>query len=180
MPLYYITGIAGSGKSTVLAELKRRGYEAYDVDEAGPVVAKWHNNATGYVHPKSSVKTNARTPEFLASHSWKVSRQEVLELVGQARSKNIFLGGAITNENEIQDLFRSVFALTVNDEILKHRLTTRTNNDWGKSPYELQQTLAQSHKLNEAYRQLGYVLIDASRPANAVAKEILSHIHDDS
>src|SRR5437660_1029900 len=80
MPLYYITGIAGSGKSTVLSELKRRGYEAYDVDEAGPATAKWYNDTTGFVHPKSSVKKEDRTPDFLANHSWKVPRQEVVEL----------------------------------------------------------------------------------------------------
>src|ERR1700683_1257244 len=93
MALYFITGISGAGKSSVLNELKRHGYAAYDSDEAGPVTARWHNEQTGYVHPKSSIKAEDRTPEFLSVHSWKVARQEVEELAKQAEDKTIFLCG---------------------------------------------------------------------------------------
>ena len=178
MPLYYITGIAGSGKSTVLAELKRRGYEAYDVDEAGPATAKWHNDITGFVHPKSSVKKDDRTPEFLKNHSWKVPRQEVEELAKQAITKTVFLGGSIANEPELQDLFGLVFALTIDDDTLKHRLATRTNNDWGKNPHELAFTLAVNHELADRYKQHKHVVIDASQTTDAIVAKILSHIHD--
>jgi len=181
MSLYWITGIAGSGKSTVLRELKDRGYEAYDVDEAGPATAKWHHNTTGFVHPKSSVKQEQRTPEFLASHSWKVPRQEVIELAQQAREKTIFLGGSIANESEIQDVFRLVFALVVDDNILERRLTARASeasNHWGKNSHELEQSLAMNHELHERYKEFGYVIIDAAQTIDAVIAEILGHIHD--
>ena len=178
MSLYYITGISGSGKSTVLKELNQRGYEAYDTDEAGPATAKWHNDTTGYVHPKSSVKKDDRTPEFLANHSWKVPREEVAKLAEQAGPKVIFLGGAIANEPEIRDIFSSIFALTINDETLAHRLATRTNNDWGKSPHELELTLAANHMLHAQYQEFGYVIINASQPIKAVVDEVLTHVHD--
>ena len=178
MPLHYITGISGSGKSTTLSELARRGYETYDVDEAGPATAKWHNDTTGFVHPKSSVKKEDRTPEFLASHSWKVPRAEVAELANQASAKTIFLGGAIANESELHDLFDSVFALTIDDDTLTRRLASRTNNDWGKNPHELEQTLAANHELGERYRKLGYVVINSDQATEAVITEILSHVHD--
>jgi thymidylate kinase len=178
MPLYYITGISGSGKSTVLSELRHRDYEAYDVDEAGPATAKWHNNVTGFIHPKSSVKKEARTPEFLANHSWKVPRQEVADLAEQAATKKVFLGGAIANESELQDLFSVMFALAIDDDTLKHRLLSRTNNDWGKNPHELDQTLAVNHELDERYKKFGYVVIDASQNTDAVVAQILSYVHD--
>ena len=178
MPLYYITGISGSGKSTVLTEVRQRGYEGYDVDEAGPVTAKWHNDTTGFIHPKSSIKKEDRTPEFLANHSWKVPREEVAELAQQASTKIIFLGGAIANEIEIYDLFNSVFALAIDDKTLQHRLAARTNNDWGKNPHELEQTLAVNHELDERYRQFGYVVIDASQTTDTIVAEILSHVHE--
>jgi len=179
VPLHYITGISGSGKSTVLTELKRRGYEAYDVDEAGPATAKWHHNTTGFVHPKSSVKQADRTPEFLANHSWKVPRQEVIDLAAQAEQKTIFLGGSIGNELELRDLFSLVFALVIDDETIKRRLAARTDNDWGKSPHELERTLAVSHELHERYMNLGYIVVDASQPTDMVATEILGHAHED-
>jgi predicted ATPase len=35
MPLIYVTGVSTAGKSSVLGELRRRGYAAFGVDEDG-------------------------------------------------------------------------------------------------------------------------------------------------
>ncbi|HSX15536.1 MAG TPA: AAA family ATPase [Candidatus Saccharimonadales bacterium] len=178
MALYYVFGISGSGKSTVLAELRKRGFEAYDVDEAGPATAKWHNDTTGFVHPKSSVKVANRTPEFLAQHSWKVPRTEVAELAKAAHGKVVFLGGAINNMPDLEDIFDAVFALAIDDETLKHRLATRTSNDWGKLPHELEHTLVNNQWLAKRYPDSGYLVIDASQPIDAVINEILHHVDE--
>jgi dephospho-CoA kinase len=45
MAFIYITGISGSGKSTVRSELIRRGYEAYGTDEDG--LAAFYHHETG-------------------------------------------------------------------------------------------------------------------------------------
>ncbi len=178
MALYFITGISGSGKSTVLAELRQRGYEAYDVDEVGPAAAKWHHNTTSFVHPKSSVQAADRTPEFLANHSWKVPRSEVIALRDAAKSKAVFLGGSIANEAELLDLFSHVFALSIDGETLQQRIATRTNNDWGKQPHELALTLEVNKKLHERYQLHSYLVIDATKPFDVVVAKIISNIHD--
>jgi dephospho-CoA kinase len=172
MSLIFVTGISGSGKSAVWQELKARGYEAYDVDEDG--MAKWHNNDTGYIHPKSSVKSHQRTPDFLAAHSWKVPRQEVEELAKQAKDKNIFLCGVVANEKEVWDLFGKVIALTVDEDTLKHRIQSRTNNDFGKSEHEFEQILGWQATVGEAYRKFGHVTLDATRPINQVVDDVVA------
>ena len=45
MPLYYVTGVSGTGKSSVLRELRTRGYHARGVDEDG--YADWINRISG-------------------------------------------------------------------------------------------------------------------------------------
>ncbi len=172
MSLIFVTGISGSGKSAVWQELKARGYEAYDVDEDG--LAKWHNNETGYVHPKSSVKAHQRTPEFLANHSWKVPRNEVEELYRKAKNKNIFLCGVVANEQELRDLFSKIIALTVDEDTLKHRLQSRTNNDFGKSKHEFEQVLSLQSELYESYKKLGHITIDATRPLDQVVADVIA------
>lgn len=176
MALYHLTGVTGTGKSTVLARLKELGYETYDVDEAGPASAKWHHNTTGFVHPKSSIKKVARSPEFLANHSWKVHRHEVTELAKHAQYKAIFLAGTFANEFEIKELFNAVFALIIDDETLQQRITNRNTNDWGKSPHELKHTLAENRKSAERYEQAGAIMIDATAPIDYVVAEILEVI----
>lgn len=178
MPLYYITGGSGTGKSTALLELKRRGYEAYDVDEAGPVTAKWHNQQTGYIHPKSSVKAHQRTPEFLADHAWKVSRPDVEELAKHANRGIIFLGGAIANLDEINDLLKDTFALIVDNNTLRQRLLTRENNDWGKSPHELQLALGWNKDATTTHKKKGHIIIDTAQTVEIVVNEILSHVDE--
>lgn len=179
MPLYFITGVAGSGKSTIIKELERNGYEAYDVDEAGPVTAKWHNNKTGHPHPKSSIKAEDRTPEFLSEHDWKVPRQEVEELARRAESKTVFMGGAIANEDEVRDLFRSVFALIVDAQTHKNRLMGRTSNDWGKNPHELELSSIEHNNIaNRTFKEPAYLPIDATQSIEAVVKAILDSVNE--
>ncbi len=173
MSLFFITGISGSGKSEVTRELKARSYEAYDTDDDG--LAKWQNNETGYIHPKSSVKQESRTDDFLHSHSWNVSRQDVIKLAERAKDKPIFLCGVADNAHELLDLFSKVFALAIDGDTLKHRLETRTGNNWGKQPHELQWSLKQQESKNKAYRNAGFTIIDAAQPVRKVVDGILKN-----
>lgn len=174
MSLYFITGIAGSGKTTVQQELKARGFKAYDTDNDG--LAKWHNNETGYVHPKSSVKPEQRTPAFLDQHSWKVSRKEVEALI-EDEDNPIFLCGYLANSDELVDMFKKSFALVIDEKTLISRLLTRTSGDWGKQTHELQHTISDRAKTEELYKRLGYKLIDANQPLNHVVNEILTDVN---
>lgn len=174
MPLYFINGVSGAGKSTILESLRSRGFEAYDVDVAEPVTAKWHNDATGFIHPKSSVKAADRTKTFLAEHSWKVPRQEVAELRNNASDKTVFFGGSVTNESEFIDLCDGTFSLMIDDKTMLQRLATRTTNDWGKSHQELELSLAANKELSAKYKTLSYTLIDASQSVEAITEEIMS------
>ena len=174
MPLFLVSGSAGTGKSQVCRVLKERGYEAFDTDDDG--LARWQHKQTGYIHPKSSVKPHQRTPQFLAAHSWNVPRQYVEELARKAAAKPIFLCGSLGNEAGLHDLFAKVFVLHVDDETLKHRLATRTSNNWGKQPHELQQTLEHHRTAYKKYEQLGDVIIDATRPLPQVVEDILASL----
>jgi dephospho-CoA kinase len=175
MSLYFITGIAGAGKSAVASELKAKGYEAYDTDDDG--FAQWRNNNTGYIHPKSSVKPEARTEVFLKNHSWIVPIDKINDLAKRAEHKDIFLCGVAYNESEFWHLCKDVFVLTLDDETLKKRLATRTGNDWGKQPQELQHTLELQQKTNKTYQEAGHTIVDATLPIERVVNSILVKTH---
>lgn len=44
MALYFIYGVSGTGKTTLMHELRNRGKEAHDTDEDG--ISDWHDNQT--------------------------------------------------------------------------------------------------------------------------------------
>jgi broad-specificity NMP kinase len=173
MPLFLLTGSAGTGKTTICQKLREKGYEAYDTDNDG--LSKWQNIETGYIHPKSSVKDVERTPEFLKVHAWNIPRQDIEELHDKSTEKIIFLCGVLDNLTDVRDLFDGVFALFVDDETLKHRLDTRTSGDWGKQEHELEHTLENHHIVYDRYRELGAKVIDATKPIDLVVEDIVAN-----
>lgn len=172
MALFLISGTAGTGKTQVCHALRERGYEAYNADDDG--LARWQHIHTGYIHPKSSVKPHHRTAEFLAEHSWNVPREYMEGLKQKAADRAIFVSGSLGNEDELHDLFAHVFALYVDDATLKHRLATRTTNDWGRQPQELELTLKRHHTNYKKYEQRGDIIVNAAQPLDAVVDLILT------
>lgn len=76
----------------------------------------------------------------------------------------------------IKDLFACVIALDIDDKTMVHRLKTRTNNDWGKQPHELQQTIDALHRDRKRWHELGWVVINAAGPIDSVAEAIIAEV----
>jgi len=174
MALYFITGAAGTGKTTICRALKQRGFTTYDVDEDG--FAKWTNIETGYVHPKSSVKKEQRTPDFLEAHSWNVQKKDIEKLAIKAKDSDVFLCGSISNEQELLSLFDKKFTLYVDANILRKRLALRTGDNWGSQIHEIDETLNSYDELNRNYVKLGFIFIDATQSSDAMINQIISEI----
>ncbi|MDP4038439.1 MAG: AAA family ATPase [bacterium] len=172
MPLIYITGNSGAGKSTIRKELQKRGYEAHDTDENG--ITCWYNKQTGKKVEKPP-ELKDRTQEWYTKHDWRVSRKRIEELVSRAKDRSVFLCGTTANENKVWDLFSTVIFLTIDIETLKHRLATRTNNEFGKTSVELRNILSQ-HKLSEEInRKFGAIMIDATQSVPKVVDKLLDY-----
>jgi dephospho-CoA kinase len=173
MALILLTGVGGTGKTLVCNALKERGYEAYDTDDDG--LARWQNIRTGYIHPKSSVKSEQRTPQFLKDHKWVVPRQVLEEIAQNTNDKTVFISGSLGNEDALRDIFSNVIALYVDNETLKHRLLTR-DHSWGKSPHELQLTLEHNENALARYAARQYTIIDANLPPTDVVYAVLAAV----
>ena len=171
MALIYITGIAGSGKSTVRQELLYRGYKVFGGAEDS--IAAFYDNNSGK-RVKRLVRAEERTPEWLSKHSWKIPRPIVMKLHLLAKDEPIYICAYTANDkSELWDLFDKIFALTIDKETLKYRIATRTNNDVGKTPNELNDILNQQKTAKKEYQKLGAIIIDAKRPVKKVVDEIL-------
>lgn len=169
MPLVWVTGISGTGKSTVRAELRARGHPAYGTDEDG--LACWQNRLTGgLVH---DVSAEMRTPEWLAAHDWNADRPSVAALGARHPGETVFVCGVVANEHEIRDLFTTRIALCVDEMTLLRRLAERTGNDYGKSDHELREILEWQRDARERYHADGCILVNAHRPVATVADDVV-------
>lgn len=170
MALFYITGVPGTGKSTVQKELEQRGYVAYDIDQprfGGPV-----NLATGERTVIPPIEE--RSDEWFDQHEWRVSRPAIEELKFEAQENNVYLCGTTTTENLVWDLFDKVLYLNVTEAILKHRIQNRAGNDFGKTPDELQRIMDRYKDAQEKLGSLGAVIIDATGSLDEVVEEVIA------
>ena len=169
MPLIFVTGVSGSGKSTVREELARRGFEAYDTDE--DAISQWRHKVTGEITPL--VAEAHRTPQFLAENEWWADPERLRGLAREARTRNIFVCGAVTNDDAVLPLFERVFLLSIDEATMRHRLATRSAHDFGTKPHELEVLLAWGAVIDAHYAGLGAIVVDAERPLPLVVDEIL-------
>jgi dephospho-CoA kinase len=170
MPLIYVTGISGAGKSTVCELLKKSGVEAYDADEEG--YNGYFNTDTG-LFDDPTVNDNAHSEAWNSNHSWRMKREKVEDLAKNATNKTIYLCGVTANNTEFKDLFSKVIILMIDEDTLHHRIQTRTTNEYGKTPDEWQNILKGYRDFKEKHVRSGVPVIDATQPVEIVVEEIL-------
>lgn len=163
MKAYLIEGISGTGKTSVCEELKRRGYKAVEADE----------EIAHYADPKTGLPTDEKIQA-----NWLWNEEKFNEAIKEEGDSPVFICGGAMNQEGFKHHFEKVFTLYVDDETMKHRLSTRTNNDFGKKPEELALQLTWNKGAVSYSQQRGTTLIDATRPINEVVDDILSHIKE--
>jgi hypothetical protein len=169
VPLVWVTGNSGAGKSTVCEVLKGRGELAFDADWEG--FSHWVDRGGGQVahDPPDPVPGG-----WLDRYGWQISRGEVAALAGRLGGATGFLCGSAENEAEVWDLFDLVVCLVIDTGTLRERLRTRTGNAFGRHPEELAAAVDANEATEADYRRLGATIIDGTRAPGEVADAILA------
>jgi dephospho-CoA kinase len=148
-----VTGMSGTGKSTVLAELSRRGHQVVDTDHGG-----WSEEAPA--------------AEGGVEQLWREERIEAL--LDQHRDGTLFLSGCVANQGAFYPRFAAVVLLSAPLEVLLERIASRRTNDFGKTGAERQRILGDLREVEPMLRRTATAEIDTRRPVSAVADELES------
>jgi broad-specificity NMP kinase len=143
-----VTGMSGTGKSAALAELRRRGYETVDTDEAG--WSEWSDADGGYV--------------------WNEHR--LAELLDRERNGTLYVSGTVSNQGRFYPRFDAVVLLSAPVEVLLARIERRTENDYGKAQHERELILEHVAGVEPLLRASCTHEIDATRPLGEVVAEL--------
>ncbi|OGL21947.1 hypothetical protein A2707_01165 [Candidatus Saccharibacteria bacterium RIFCSPHIGHO2_01_FULL_45_15] len=146
---YLISGLPSTGKSTVTTELLRRGYYAIDADAA--IASK-------------------------TSEGWIWNEDRLQHALLNSNDRDVFICGSATNRDEFINLFDSVFILYIDNVTMRHRLTSRTNNNFGKDPNILAKQLRNNLGVKEYSLKRGRLVIDATQPITTVVDMILEKL----
>ncbi len=154
-----ITGMSGTGKSTVIQALAARGYRAVDADEDGlsSIVSVPEGELTGLDPGQDWVWDEARIEILLASSGAGV----------------LFLGGCSPNQGMFYSWFDHVILLSAPDAVIVERLRTRTTSPYGKRPEEIARTLALRQTIEPLLRRGASHEIDTTAPLDEVVARVL-------
>ncbi len=154
-----ITGMSGTGKSTVTAELARRGYWTIDLDS--PAYSALVPAADGAVIGVGG------------GMDWVWNAEKVAALLDAAGVEPLFLSGCSPNQGAFYPRLDLVILLTAPTAIIRARLTTRITNDFGKDPAELDRTMALIEAIEPLLCRSADVTIETSMPLDEVVARVL-------
>ena len=165
----YITGVSGTGKTTIANALNEKGIKSYSIDEV-PDLCHWVNKYSGKI-----VDYEAKLDRtFINSHQW-VCNVDVLKRLVDQKGLVVVLGLA-DNQNEFLSLFDKVFVLQCKPETFIKRILSRTDNVFGQDETAQQYLLSTYQKFEIDALKNGAVSVDVEEPLDRVVKNISAQI----
>jgi dephospho-CoA kinase len=147
-----VTGMSGTGKSTVLRQLSERGHQIVDLDDEG-----WSQEFP--------------TADSLSREQlWREDRMDAL-LADTSRGL-LFVAGCASNQGKFYDRFDAVVLLSVPVEVLLERLAFRDTNAFGKDPAERERILQDLAEVEPLLRATATAELDTRRPLDEVVDAI--------
>lgn len=145
-----LTGMSGTGKSTVIGKLAALGYKAIDTDYHG--FTAW----TGT--------------------EWLWNEERIQRLLSTEDAEVLFVSGCTRNQATFYSQLDHVILLSAPVHVLVERLATRTTNDYGKHPDELAEVLRHQQVVEPMLRKSASLEVDTSVPLEQVVATILAHL----
>ena len=155
-----ITGMSGSGKSAVTAELVRRGYRAVDLDT--PEWSHWIDAA----------QDDGLTPRDGQDWVWEEDR--VRRLLSQNEAGDLFVSGCAENMGKLFDVIDTIFLLSAPLDILMERLAARSTGGYGCTTDERRKIAELVATIEPLLRRSAHYEIDTARPVGSTVESILA------
>ena len=160
-----VTGMSGTGKSTVIAELAARGYTGYKaVDADCDEFSEWvevQSNADAFGSPVEG------------NRDWVWREDRIQTLLSTEDSEVLFLGGCAANMGKLLSQFDHIVLLSAPAEVIVERLDTRTTNAYGKRPNEVARVLGLVETVEPLLRRVADHEINTSASLEDVMATLL-------
>lgn len=163
----YITGVSGTGKTSLTEALKAKGVNAVDTDE----LSHWENKHTG---ERTGWEPGA-SDAWYNEHEWLCDIAELQKVLSKTEhAVAIGFGDNIDKSDKYLKLFDKVCILTCRPETIVARIEGRTNNHFGKHPSDMRRILEWQKEFDAEMVEKGALPLDAERPLEELAAHVRS------
>ena len=152
-----MTGISGTGKSSALAEVGRRGYRVVDTDDPG-----WREYRAYEV------------PDELHRGEWLWVEERMTRVLDTDGGRSLFVAGCARNQSKFYDRFDAVVLLSASSDVILDRVARRTTNEYGKSPLERAMILDDLANVEPLLRASCTHELDARRPLDELVADLIA------
>ena len=157
-----LTGMSGTGKSTLTDELAARGYKAIDLDS--DEWSQWVIADSGSELGDSPAREN---------EDWVWREDRIADLLATEDVDVLFVSGCAANMGQFLPQFDHVVLLSAPADIIVERLQTRTTNAYGKQADEVARVLALQQTIEPLLRRVATSEIDTRPSVDEVIATIL-------
>lgn len=147
-----VTGMSGTGKSSVIDHLAASGHRAVDLD--GP-----------------------RWSVYDEHGDWIWREERVRALLDREAGDLLFVSGCATNQVGFHGDFDVIILLSAPRDVIIERITSRTNNEYGKRPGELEEILYYVDTVEPRLRAIATYEVDTKPPLASVVATVLDLVH---
>ncbi|MEC5145242.1 AAA family ATPase [Chitinophaga sp. 212800010-3] len=164
MKTILITGMSGTGKSTVVRQLLANGFNATDLDAAP--YSMWVDADPDPEYPDNEVQPGK---------DWVWNGERIASLLSGNKGL-LFVSGCASNMVAFYPQFDHIILLTAPDEVMINRLQTRSDNTYGNQAEERTRVLYLKSEIEPLLREAADLEIDTDMPAETVMDAILQHV----
>ena len=144
-----ITGMSGTGKSTLIQELHALGYKTIDMD-----YDDWS--------------------EYRSDGEWIWKEDRISEVLNESTNELLFIAGCASNQGKFYSKFDFIILLSTPEEVLIERLQKRTNNPYGKKLEEFDKIIHDLRTIEPLLRKGSNYEFKTDKPIEEIIQNILS------
>lgn len=157
-----LTGMSGTGKSTVVAELDARGYRAVDLD--CDEYSEWVDAARVAGSPGTPVEPG---------RDWVWREDRVRDLLANEEGELLFVSGSAANMGPFLPCFDRIVLLHAPADVIVERLAARSGDEYGTHPDEVARVLELLETVEPLLRRVAGFEIDTTAPLENVVAAVL-------